>query len=439
MIFPLGSFQRGATVVSIARRVDTPEPGGYPCGVSTAAASDLPETAVAAAPPAALKETPLHAAHVRLGGKMVGFGGWSMSMQYPSGILAEHRAVRTAAGVFDISHMGQFVAGGPGAKTWLNTLFSNNLDRIGAGQSQYGFLLNEAGGVIDDLIIYEYAAGEFLLVVNASKIAEDFAWFEAHLAPGVQFSDRSARFAALAVQGPRSPEIFSTFFGAGAACPERFGVTVLERDGLPFFVARTGYTGEDGFEWFFPARASEVVWSELLEKGAPFGLIPCGLGARDSLRLEVCYPLNGLDLSPDRTPLAAGLGVFVDLNKEHFIGRDALLAQKTQGGPAEKLVAFRMTEKCPPPRPHYAVYSPNGSERLGETTSGGLSPTLEAGIGLAYLPAARAKVGEAIQIDIRGRRCHAVIEKKPLYRKPHLRLKPVSESLYPADTSPVSL
>jgi aminomethyltransferase len=417
-------------------RVDTREAGGYPWGVSTELASELPETAVSAAPAAALKQTPLHAAHVKLGGKMVGFGGWSMPVQYPAGILAEHRAVRTAAGVFDISHMGQLVAGGPGAKAWLNTLFTNDLGRIGAGKSQYGFFLNEAGGVIDDLIIYEYAAGEFLLVVNASKIAEDFAWLETHLVPGIQLSDRSERFAALAVQGPRSAEIFSAFFGSEAACPERFGVAVLEHDGLPFFIARTGYTGEDGFEWFFPARASEVIWNELLAKGAKFGLIPCGLGARDSLRLEVCYPLNGLDLSPQRTPLEAGLGIFVDLNKPEFIGRDALLQLKAQGGPAEKLVAFRMTEKCPPPRPHYPVYSADGGQRLGETTSGGLSPTLDAGIGLAYVPVAHARAGETIQIDIRGRRFRAVIEKKPLYKKPEVRVTPVSESLYPAAGSP---
>jgi aminomethyltransferase len=408
-------------------RVDTPEPDGYPWGVSTETPPSLPETATAVPAIApALKETPLHAAHVRLGGKMVGFGGWSMPVQYPSGILAEHRAVRTAAGVFDISHMGQFVASGPGAKAWLNTLFTNNLDRLGTGESQYGFFLNEAGGVIDDLIIYEYADGEFLLVVNASKIAEDYAWLEGHLVPGVQLDDRSDRFAALAVQGPRAPEIFTAFFGADAVRPDRFGVNVLQRDGLPFFVARTGYTGEDGFEWFFPARAAEVVWSELLEVGAAFGLIPCGLGARDSLRLEVCYPLNGLDLSPARTPLEAGLGTFVDLKKEHFSGRDVLLEIKGQGGPAEKLVAFRMTEKCPPPRPHYPVYSADGVTRLGETTSGGLSPTLEAGIGLAYLPAAAAKVGEPIQIDIRGRRCQAVIEKKPFYKSASLPSKPTA-------------
>ncbi len=392
------------------------------------------EASAAAELPAsdALKQTPLHAAHVRLGGKMVGFGGWSMPVQYPGGILAEHRAVRTAVGVFDISHMGQFIVGGPGAKAWLNHLFSNNLHRIHAGQSQYGFLLNEAGGVIDDLIIYEYAEGEFLLVVNASMIEVDLAWLQSHVPVGSQLelSNRSDRFAALAVQGPRAPELFAAFFGPDAVLPERFGVAVIEREGLTFLVARTGYTGEDGFEWFFPARASEVVWDELLAKGAPFGLIPCGLGSRDSLRLEVCYPLNGSDLSPTRTPVAAGLGIFVDLKeKGDFIGRDALLKEKEQGGPAERLVAFRMTEKSPPPRAHYPIATADSGTPVGETTSGGMAPSLDsAGVGLAYVPARLAKPGEAVQIDIRGRRFGAVIVKKPFYKRSEPSPKPTGEA-----------
>ncbi len=365
-----------------------------------------------------MKQTALHPSHVRLGGKMVGFGGWSMPVQYPSGILAEHRAVRTAAGVFDISHMGQLIVSGPGAREWLNTVFTNNLDRLADGSSQYGFLLNEAGGVIDDLIIYAIAPGEWLLVVNASMIDEDFAWLEAHLAPGVVLHNRSDTFAALAVQGPRAPEVFQAFFGSDATAPARLGVAAIERNGVLFTVSRTGYTGEDGFEWFFPAAAAEQVFEELLAVGAPFGLIPCGLGARDSLRLEVCYPLNGSDLSPKRTPLEAGLGFFVDLKKEKFIGLDALLKIQTAGGPTERLAAFRMTEKSPPPRPHYAVFDADGASRIGETTSGGLSPALEAGIGMAYLPVALARPGTAIKIDIRGRQFAAVVEKKPLYKRP---------------------
>lgn len=362
---------------------------------------------------------------------MVSFGGWSMPVQYPSGILTEHRAVRTAAGVFDISHMGQFIVSGPGAKTWLNSLFTNNLDRIAAGQSQYGFLLNDDGGVIDDLIIYQYAEGEFFLVVNASKIEEDFAWMEGHLPAGVELSNRSDRFAALAVQGPRTPEIFAAFFGPEVPVPERLGVAAIEHNGLPFLVARTGYTGEDGFEWFFPSHAAEVVWDELLERGAPFGLIPAGLGSRDSLRLEVCYPLNGSDLSATRTPLDAGLGFFVDLAKPAFPGRDALLRVKGAGGPTERLAAFRMTQPSPPPRPHYAVFDQAGAA-IGETTSGGMAPSLEAGIGLAYLPVALAKPGQEIEIDIRGRRFPAVVEKKPLYKRPAtLPIQPACEAMLP--------
>lgn len=382
-------------------------------------------------PEAPLKQTPLHASHVRLGGKMVSFGGWSMPVQYPTGILAEHRAVRTAAGVFDISHMGQFIVSGPGAKTWLNSIFTNNLDRISAGQSQYGFLLNDEGGVIDDLIVYQYAAGEFFLVVNASKIDEDFAWMQSHLPTGVELSNRSERFAALALQGPRAPEIFAAFFGPETPLPERLGVASIERHGLPFLVARTGYTGEDGFEWFFPAGAAVVVWDELLARGAPFGLLPAGLGSRDSLRLEVCYPLNGSDLSATRTPLDAGLGFFVDLEKGAFPGRDALRRIKENGGPAERLAAFRMTEPCPPPRPHYPVLDKAGAP-IGETTSGGLAPSLGGGIGLAYLPAGLAKAGQEIQIDIRGRRFAAVVEKKPLYKRPiTLPIQPACEAMLP--------
>ena len=390
-----------------------------------------PTTAEQPASPA-LKQTPLHAAHVRLGGKMVGFGGWSMPVQYPSGILAEHRAVRTAAGVFDISHMGQFIVSGAGAKAWLNSLFTNNLNRIGAGVSQYGFLLNEQGGVIDDLIIYEYAEGEFLLVVNASKIDEDFAWLQAHLPPpdaegdtGIELANRSDRFAALAVQGPRAPQIFAAFFGPDAPCPERFGVSVLERDGLTFLVARTGYTGEDGFEWFFPARASEVVWDELLATGTGAGLIPCGLGSRDSLRLEVCYPLNGSDLSPTRTPFGRRAGHFCGPGKTRLHRARCAPQRESRGRPRRTPGRLPHDGQIPPPRPHYAVYAEGA--QIGETTSGGLSPSLEAGIGLAYLPAKFAKAGTLIEIDIRGKRYAAVIEKKPLYKRRDERFTPAGD------------
>ncbi len=367
-------------------------------------------------PVESLKKTPLHAAHVALGGKMVEFGGWHMPVAYGTGILTEHRAVRNAAGVFDISHMGQFFARGPQARAWLNSVFSNQLEKIGPGVSQYGFLLNERGGVIDDLIIYQYGPEEFLLVVNASMIDEDFAWLQKHLPTGggVKLENMSDECAALALQGPRAAEIFAAFFGAANEPPARLGVKVIERKGVPFYVARTGYTGEDGFEFFYPATIAEPILRELLKVGEPFGLIPAGLGARDSLRLEVCYPLNGNDLSPDHTPLEAGLGIFCALDKE-FVGVEPLRAQKTEGV-KRRLAAIQMTEKGPPPRPHYAVFA-NGAQ-VGELCSGGLSPCLDAGIGLAYLPVDLAKAGQAVEIEIRGRKFAAVVAKKPLYKKP---------------------
>ena len=321
------------------------------------------------------------------------------------------------AGVFDISHMGQFFLRGAGAKAWLNGLFSNQLEKIGPGQSLYGFLLNERGGVIDDLIVYQFGDERFLLVVNASKIDEDWAWLARHLPAdggGMKLENLSEECAALALQGPKAEEIFRAFFGPGVEPPPRLGVAVVPRGGMDFYVARTGYTGEDGFEFFYPAAHAESVLRELLALGAPHGLIPCGLGSRDSLRLEVCYPLNGSDLSPDRTPLEAGLGIFCALDKE-FIGVEALRRQKAEGVPS-RLAALRFTEKGPPPRPHYPVL--HEGKPVGELSSGGPSPSLGAGIGLAYLPPELAKPGTPLAVEIRGQVHPAVVEKKPLYRRP---------------------
>lgn len=360
-----------------------------------------------------LKRTPLYDSHVALGGKMVPFGGWDMPVAYGTGILTEHRAVRNAAGVFDISHMGQFFVRNAGAKEWLNSIFSNDLNKIGPGQSQYGFILNERGGVIDDLIIYQFGEEQFLIVVNASMIDIDLAWLQQHLVPGVKLENLSDECAALALQGPKAETIYRAFFGAGAEPPARLGVQLLERSGSTFYVARTGYTGEDGFEFFFPAGIAASVLQDLLSAGKEHGLIPAGLGSRDSLRLEVCYPLNGSDLSPERTPLEAALSIFCALDK-NFIGVEALRAQKASGV-KERMAAIRMTDKGPPPRSHYGVFQ--GDTQVGELTSGGLSPCLECGIGLAYLPVELAKAGTALSIDIRGKRYAAVVDKKPLYKK----------------------
>ncbi len=361
---------------------------------------------------APLKTTPLHDAHVRLGAKMVDFGGWSMPVQY-SGILEEHRAVRNALGVFDISHMGQFFISGPLALPWLNRVLTNNLERLQVGQCQYTFLLNDHGGVIDDLIAYCTAPEHYLLVVNAAKIDEDFAWLDDRRPQEVLLINRSNDFAGLALQGPKAHDLFTLFFQNNLQAPARNEIISINIDGAPYLIARTGYTGEDGFEIFCPAERALDTWNALLEHGAPIGLKPCGLGSRDTLRLEVCYPLNGSDLGPDTSPLEAGLGFFVDLQKPDFVGRPTLLHQKTNGL-QRRLVPFKMQAPSPPPRSHYPVYK--DGVQIAETTSGSLSPTLNIGIGMAYLPIAFAKPGEPIEIEIRGKRYPALVEKKPLVR-----------------------
>ncbi len=351
--------------------------------------------------------------HVKAGAKMVDFGGWNMPVQY-TGIMDEHHAVRNAVGIFDISHMGEFLVSGPEAKSWLNYLLANNLDRIETGECQYTFLLNEEGGVIDDLIVYNLAEGEYLLVVNASKIEEDFAWMEKHLRPGVVFLNQSDAFGGLAVQGPRSVQLFDRLFEGKASRPARNEIKKIDFGFTHLFVARTGYTGEDGFEFFFPAEHASKLWDAILCAGQEFGVKPCGLGSRDTLRLEMCYPLNGSDLSPNHTPLECGMSIFVDLEKPDFIGRAALAEQKASGI-KRRLVPFKMKEKSPPPRSHYGVFK--HGRQIAETTSGSLSPTLGVGIGMAYVPTEFARINEEIEIEIRGRRFLAVIEKKPLHRK----------------------
>jgi aminomethyltransferase len=363
---------------------------------------------------AAQKKTPLYDEHVRLGAKMIPFGDWIMPVQY-SGILDEHQAVRKNVGVFDISHMGQLVASGPRVGAWLNEMLTNNIDKLEVGTGQYTFLLNERGGIIDDLIIYRTEPEKFLLVVNASRADEDFAWLQNKIGGHGTLENRSAGYGGLAIQGPRIVELLQAMLGSGTELPARNQIRNFDYDGINLTIARTGYTGEDGVEVFFSARDAAKVWNGILETGKDFGIRPCGLGARDTLRLEMCYPLNGSDLSPDHNPIEAGLGFFVDLKKPKFVGRDVLADAKENGTP-NRLVAFRMKSKGPPPRPHYSVW--RDGERIGEVTSGSLSPSLNEGIGMAYVASAHAKVGTEIEIEIRDRKLPAVIEKKPLYKKP---------------------
>ena len=355
-----------------------------------------------------VKSTPLAAKHVELGARMVPFAGWNMPVQY-TGILDEHKAVRETCGIFDISHMGQFTVAGDSAAAWLNSMLTNDINKLNVGQGQYSVMLNDRAGVIDDLILYRMEPETFFVVVNASKIDEDFAWLSAHQPAGVTLENHSDEYVGLAVQGPECGEVFSRVI-PGVELPPRNGISRISAEGTDLIVCRTGYTGEDGFEFFCPAKEGVKWFEAFLGAGAK----PCGLGARDSLRLEMCYPLNGSDLSPDKTPLEAGLGFFCALDTD-FIGSDILREQKANGL-SQRLAAIEYTGKGAPPRSHYAVHVPGG-EAIGELTSGVLSPSLMKGIALAYLPAAHAKVGTELEIDVRGRKFPAVVVKKPFYKK----------------------
>ena len=357
----------------------------------------------------ALIPSPLQAAHLRHGGKLVPFAGFSMPVQF-GGITAEHQAIRQHVGVFDISHMGQFFVSGAGATEALDAVLTNRVSKLQPGGGQYTLMLNEAGGVIDDLILYQLASDRYFLVVNASMIAEDLAWLRKHLPAGVSLEDHSTGYAGMAVQGPEAVALYEKLFSAHLPLPPRNGIGVFGMPEGDHLVCRTGYTGEDGFEFFCPVGAAEVWWERMLALGA----VPCGLGARDTLRLESGYPLNGNDLSPTRTPLEAGLGVFVDLGKQ-FIGQPVLQHQKDHGLPS-KLCGMKLLGKGPPLRAHYAIW--NAQVALGETCSGGMSPTLGYGIALAYLPAAAATLGAHYTVEIRGTRYPVEIVKKSFYKRP---------------------
>jgi aminomethyltransferase len=355
---------------------------------------------------------------------MMGFGGWHMPVQY-QGILQEHKAVREAAGLFDISHMGEVFVSGPGSQRFLNTLLTNDVSKLAIGGGQYTLMLNENGGVLDDLLCYRHERDSYLLIVNASRIEEDFTWidsFACGFEPALEVQNQSNLWAGLALQGPRSAEILGNLFPQQnssekasplSPLPTRNTIVSVPVANGPLLVARTGYTGEDGFECFCPSQSAVFWWDQIMNAGRSSGLVPCGLGARDTLRLEAGFPLNGSDLSIEHTPLEAGLGVFVSLDKGPFTGREALLAQK-ESGIGTKLVGIRMDGATPPPRAHYPVLF-NG-ERVGETCSGSLSPTFGLGIALAYLPAALAVAGQKVSVDIRGKHFPATVSPRSILK-----------------------
>ena len=388
-----------------------------------------------------LKCTPLHSAHQQLGARLIEFGGWDMPVQYTS-ILDEHMTVRSAAGIFDISHMGEVIARGPSASEFLNRTLTNDIRKLEHGQGQYSILCNEHGGTVDDLYAYRVGPEEFLLIINASRISADVPWLERQLAAfperaNVTLENLSDKLGAVAVQGPRVVQFIDACLNVEQASsllreiphlPSKAGIfpisalkkneiTRTQFQGVEIFVSRTGYTGEDGFEIVAPNEVTLALWNRILEVGGSFGLKPVGLGARDTLRTEVCYPLYGHELDENTTPMEAGLGWVVALDKGAFVGRSVLATQKAQGV-TKKLVAFKTAEKSAPPRPHYAIWSAiTPSQKLGEVTSGTQSPSLSCGIGLGYVPAAFSKPGTQIEIEVRGKRVSATVVAKPIYRK----------------------
>jgi aminomethyltransferase len=358
-----------------------------------------------------LRRTPLYRRHVDLGARMVEFGGWEMPVYY-TGINEEHRAVRARAGVFDVSHMGEFEITGQAALAFLQSQLSNDLDRIGTGQAQYTLLTTSGGGIVDDLIAYRTDAG-FLLVVNAGNTAADLAHLQDALpSRNVKLVDRSTELGMIALQGPAADDVLVA--AAPRAKPDElapFHHRQAEIGGVTCTIARTGYTGERGVEILMPAGGAEAVWDALLAQ-REHGVVPCGLGARDTLRLEVCYPLHGNDIGPDTDAIAAGLGWACALSKE-FTGA-AALRRIAEDGPASKLVPFTMIERA---IPRAGLDILVGGERVGHVTSGTLSPTLDRGIGMGYVRTDLATPGTGIVVDVRGRLRDAEIARKPLYRK----------------------
>jgi glycine cleavage system T protein (aminomethyltransferase) len=354
-------------------------------------------------PATALKRTPLYDQHVAAGARLVDFAGWEMPVQY-AGVREEHLAVRRTCGMFDVSHMGQIETSGPGAVALLQRLLSNDVSRMTVGGAQYSVLCREDGGILDDLFSYCLEPDRYLTVTNASNHERDLAWFQEHAAahPDAEVTDRIADWAMVAVQGPLAREIVQAV--SNQPLPPRMTAGQRRLGGVEALVCGTGYTGEDGVEILCRPEDAPALWDELLRRRA----VPCGLGARDTLRLEVCYPLYGNELSEERGPIEAGLG-WCCKEETGFIGAAAVGAVRERG-PAERLAAF-VIDGAGIPR------QGNPVQGGGVVTSGTLSPSLEVGIGMAYVPAGQAAPGTRLEIDVRGKMRPAEVKEKPLYRK----------------------
>ena len=364
-----------------------------------------------------LKQTPLNAAHRRLGARMVDFGGWDMPVQYPAGTVEEHMRTRTRAGLFDVSHMGEFEVRGPDAIALVNRLCSNDVTKLVDGQAHYSALTTPTGGAVDDLLVYRFGPEHLLLVVNASTTEKDWDWIASHRGDeSAELTNRSADFCQLALQGPDALRILRTLTETPLEEIKYYHFREGEVDGVASIISRTGYTGEDGFEVYAPADEAERLWDRILEAGdygAPEGVQPCGLAARNTLRLEASMALYGHEIDEEHTLFEANLGWICKLNKGDFIGREALARQKEEGV-QRKLVGFEVTERGIARDGQDVLV--NG-ERVGVVTSGSPAPFLKKNIGLAYVPAEHAAPGQELQIDVRGRPVTARIVPTPFYKR----------------------
>ncbi len=370
-----------------------------------------------------LKRTALFEEHQRLGGRLIDFGGWELPVQY-TGVLDEHMACREAAGLFDVSHMGEVHVEGPDAEAYLNYLVSNNVAKLADNQAQYSTLPNKQGGLVDDLVIYRRSRERFLVVVNASNTDKDFSHMQAIQSEfkggkgNFTLTNESSKYSQIAIQGRKAAEILQTLTSTPLAPIKTYWFAEgLLKGGIPAVIARTGYTGEDGFEIYVAWEKGPEVWRALMEAGAPHGLKPCGLGARDTLRLEMKYPLYGNELSDEWNPLEAGLGWVIKMDKGDFVGREPILKAK-EAGLKRKLVGIRLLDRGIA-RHGYAVHAADGVEKVGEVTSGTQSPSLKQSIAIAYVAIPHSAEGTKLTVDIRGAKIPAEVIPTPFYKKPY--------------------
>ncbi|HPB79189.1 MAG TPA: glycine cleavage system aminomethyltransferase GcvT [Sedimentibacter sp.] len=365
-----------------------------------------------------MKKTPLYEKHIQLKGKMIDFGGWSLPVEY-TGIIPEHEAVRTKAGIFDVSHMGEITVKGEDSEKYLQMLLTNDISLLNNNQIAYTTMCYPHGGVVDDLLVYKYSNTDYLLVVNASNTEKDYQWMKENIFGNTEILNVSENYAQLALQGPLAETILQKLTSKNLNEIEFYYFSDNVKVGnIEALVSRTGYTGEDGFELYFAYDKAEEMWDLILEAGKDEGLIPAGLGARDTLRFEASLPLYGHELNENITPLEAGLGFFVKLNKENFIGKEALARQKSEGL-QRKIVGFEMIDRGIP-RNNYEVYKEG--EKIGYVTTGSFSPTLKKNIGLALIDSAYSKEGTEIEILIRNKNSKAKVIKKPFYSKKYKKM-----------------